>query len=143
LVTVSVAGLPLLLAAPEHHHDCPLRISADLCESSIVDHLSLWELMLASILTLVPLFIGSFITFRYLVRHTVVLRVCFRIAAKQCHDPTLLQRLLSDGILNRKEPLWLSAVLLTFINLIWKLLKPQYLQASSAWASLHSLSARA
>ncbi len=102
-VFVAVFGLPMLLSNTEHHVGCPLHgAGAVMCESTILEHFSIWQAMFASFLALFV-----FVCFGGAVVSTIPepslnrVRIrCRRAPAR----PTLLQELFSSGILNRKEP---------------------------------------
>jgi hypothetical protein len=103
LCFVAAFGLPVLLSHSDHHVGCPLQMAqAALCSQAALEHLSLWQSMFASILSIFVLFIG-FVAFRIeapvLVQELVRWRM-YRTTSR----PTVLQELYSRGIHNRKEP---------------------------------------
>lgn len=102
---VALFGLTLLLSHSGHHEGCPLMSAqAVMCESSIVEHASMWNSMFASIITSLTLLIAITFLFRNedgLIRAHE--RIRFR-GTTQFPRPTLFQELFSRGILNRKEP---------------------------------------
>lgn len=103
---VALFGLPMLLSHSGHHEGCPLAVAETaLCNSTILEHMSLWQSMFASMLLSLSLLIGAlFISFRRefsLLIAEVQNRV--RVKATISIRPTLFQELFRRGILNRKE----------------------------------------
>lgn len=97
---VTVFGLPLLLSHVGHHHNCPLVQGGQLCESTVVEHMSAWELLIAFVLgTLAAIFVAYLLVRERLLVTPYRLRFRQRIPER----PTLFQELYSSGILNRKE----------------------------------------
>lgn len=104
---VSLFGLPLLLAHAGHHHDCPLLQGAQLCQSTTLEHVSLWELLLATVLdALVVVFLVCVVAFTVPLNQKFRTRYRYKIIPR----PTLFQELYSSGILNRKEPIGYALV---------------------------------
>ncbi len=98
---VALFGLPMLLSHPEHHVGCPLQgAQTVICESTIVEHFSMWQAMFASFLSLLVVCAMFFTTWPLPVAHERARVRLRRIPAR----PTLFQELFSRGILNRKEP---------------------------------------
>lgn len=101
-IFVAVFGLPMLLSNTEHHAGCPLQgAGAVMCESTILEHFSMWQAMFASFLSLFVFVCAVCLAFG--VPAPTLARVQhFR---RRIPDrPTLMQELFSRGILNRKEP---------------------------------------
>lgn len=77
-----------------------------MCEKTIVDHVSMWQMMLASIVSALTLIVGLLL-FVAAYPHGVLLaheRLRIRTRAHISHRPMLFQELYSRGIHNRKEP---------------------------------------
>lgn len=107
LLFVAIFGLLLVLSNPMHHGGCPLMVAQkSICNGNTVEHISLWDAMFASIITLLATLIslalivlrwgGELLFARERVRH--------RRYAVVSHRPTLFQELCSRGIHNSKEP---------------------------------------
>jgi len=105
---VTLFGLPALLSHDDHHVGCPLLMAQEvMCESTILEHFSIWQAMLATIVVL----IGFFIATLYPLRHAKdFARERFRLrwTGISSRRPTLMQELYASGILNRKESYALS-----------------------------------
>ncbi len=101
-VAVMIFGLPALLSG-YHHDGCPLLTAQTvLCESTALEHFSLWQIIFAA-LTIFALAIGmhqSQVGRLYFTRTSHSRRV-----PKDPPRPTLLQILYARGIHNRKEPM--------------------------------------
>ena len=99
---VALFGLTLLLSHSDHHAGCPLMaLGSEMCESTIIEHVSLWHGMLVSIIA-VTLALVACIAWYFAGPQLVVERVRYR-RREWINRPTLLQELYSQGILNRKE----------------------------------------
>lgn len=105
-LSVTLFGLLVLLSHADHHSGCPLAAQAVLCESTIIEHFSIWQSMLASVVAALVLLLGFslFVTVHGLVPLPAHERLRIRLVACVSRRPTLLQELFSQGILNRKEP---------------------------------------
>lgn len=103
---VALLGLPVFLSHAEHGTMCPLMgAQAALCDSTILEHFSLWQAMFVSVLGAFALMLGIAV---YVVAGIDVSfvqeRIRIRLCARATRRPALLQELFSRGILNRKEP---------------------------------------
>jgi len=106
LFFVSAFGLPMLLSHSEHQMmGCPLQSAQMvLCSKAALEHLSLWQSMFASTLSILVLLLGViFIRFRVEPLSLATASVRFRTYHDSPRRPTFLQELFSSGILNRKE----------------------------------------
>jgi hypothetical protein len=94
----------MLLSHSEHHAGCPLQSAQMvLCSKAALEHLSLWQSMFASTLSILVLLLGViFIRFRVEPLSLATASVRFR-TYHNSPRPTFLQELFSSGILNRKE----------------------------------------
>ena len=98
LSTVTLFALPVLLSGP-HDHTCPLVTGqAVMCESTALEHISLFEAMLIALLTLALTFVA-----RAWIIASVVRRVFRPPSCQVQRRPTLMQVLYARGILNRRE----------------------------------------
>lgn len=102
---VTLFGLPVLLSHGDHHVGCPLQAAGEvMCESTIIEHFSIWQSMFASMLASFVLLLTFVLV---LVPHLALPayeRVRFRQYTRLPARPSLLQELYSRGIHNRKEP---------------------------------------
>ncbi|MBL8158068.1 hypothetical protein JNK62_00830 [bacterium] len=103
LLFVAAFGLPVLLSHTDHHFGCPLQTAqAALCSEAALEHLSLWQSMFSSILSVFVLFIGLAV---FRVGTPMCVSETVRLRSYQWNPrPTLYQELVSRGIHNRKEP---------------------------------------
>jgi hypothetical protein len=107
VLAVTLFGLPTLLSRADHHVGCPLAIMrAAPCESTIIEHVSMWDsLFAASIVSLALVF--TFVAFVSIKSGAILLtheRLRLRSSALASERPTILQELYSQGIHNRKAP---------------------------------------
>ncbi len=102
---VITLGLPLLLSGTEHHHGCPLMQAQQvICQSSVIEHVSIWHALIGAILSLLS---AVFLTFAYAA--FVPLRSPSRQRLRHVAPrPTLMQELYAAGILNRREWFWFA-----------------------------------
>jgi hypothetical protein len=99
---VALFGLPMLLSHSEHHIGCPLQgAQTVMCESTIIEHFSIWQTMFASLLSLFVLVCAVLFSIWPLPVASEPVRIRLRRTPER---PTLFQELFSSGILNRKEP---------------------------------------
>lgn len=105
-VFVAVFGLLGLLSHTEHHVGCPLQgAQVVMCESTTIEHFSIWQALFASVLGFLVL-VGAilFIVARVPDALRAHERLRVRVFALVSHRPLLFQELYSRGIHNRKEP---------------------------------------
>lgn len=103
-VCVTLFGLPALLSHDDHHVGCPLLMAREvMCESTIFEHFSIWQAMLATIVVLVSVSIAVLFATGQLAD---ALHQRFRLRRHEFQPPrpSLMQELYSSGILNRREP---------------------------------------
>lgn len=106
---VAIFGLPVLLSHPEHHIGCPLMgAQTVMCESTVIEHFSIWQMMFASVVDIIVLVLSITIFFLILDAVFAQERIRIRTGARETRRPTLMQELFSCGILNRKEPFLFS-----------------------------------
>lgn len=105
ILMVALLGLYFLMLHPAHHHGCPLMVFETMCTSTVVEHASFWNTMLASTFSSVILLLG-FVFF--VVRAPLPLfaheQVRYRLYTVFRLRPTLFQELFARGIHNRKDP---------------------------------------
>lgn len=104
-VFVSLFGLPALLSHPDHHMGCPLQgAQTVMCENTIIEHVSMWQTMFASVVSLLIVCIAGLAVVGTTLMHALDERLRIRVPALVSHRPLVLQELYSNGIHNRKEP---------------------------------------
>ena len=104
-VFVALFGLSLLLSHSGHHAGCPLMAAEEvMCESTIFEHVSIWQALFVSIVnTLLTLILTVFVSWKIETPKLEFEHVRLRCISR-APRPTLLQELYAQGILNRKEP---------------------------------------
>lgn len=101
---VTLFGLPMLLSHDGHHTGCPLgAVGEVMCESTIIEHFSIWSSMFASMFASFALLIG-FVGISVRLHIPAYEHIRLRQRKRTPARPTLFQELYSRGILNRKEP---------------------------------------
>lgn len=101
---VTLFGLPALLSHSDHNVGCPLQAAGQvMCESTIIEHVTIWSSMFASMLASLAIIIG-FVGVAVRIPLPAYEHVRLRQRRRTPVRPTLLQELFSCGILNRKEP---------------------------------------
>ena len=104
---VTIFGLPVLLSHSDHHMGCPLQAAATvMCESTVIDHVSMWQAMFASVIGTLILALGfaAIVIGRQGDLFLAHERLRVRSRSLASVRPLLFQELYSRGIHNRKEP---------------------------------------